>query len=56
MTNETRDPRETVLDIQRRIKARGMCGTIYVDAWQEEVMCVLPTPCERHTARRRPND
>ena len=40
--------REAIEDVQTRVRAQGLCGESFVDAWGEESLCILPTPCERH--------
>lgn len=40
--------REVVDALCEDLKGRGLCGTVFTDGWGDEVICILPTPCERH--------
>jgi hypothetical protein len=36
-------------DVQARVRKMDLCGAIYIDGWGDEVMCILPAPCVRHS-------
>jgi hypothetical protein len=36
-------------DVQARVRKMDLCGAIYTDGWGDEVMCILPAPCVRHS-------
>ena len=38
-----------VVRLVENLKSRGCCAEVFVDGFNEEVICMLRVPCEKHT-------